>query len=84
MNPQAIRIQHRARATRARTEDVRRRAQQAWHQAAHVRQRASLVRQQARSLWLARAMPGANPLTRAITATILAKHNLWERPLHRR
>jgi hypothetical protein len=84
MSPQAISVQQRARAIRARTEDVRRRAQQAWHQAAHARQRASLVRQQARSIWLARAMPGANPLTRAITATILARHKLWERPPHRR
>jgi hypothetical protein len=61
-----------------RTRVLRAEAQLLSGRAAEARADAIRVRHEARLGQLRRHMPEANPLTRAITAAILAIHGLWE------
>jgi hypothetical protein len=84
MSPQAVRVRQHARAMQSRIEAMHQRARQACQQAAHVRWQASLTCQRAQRIRLGRHMPGANSLTRAITATILVSYGLWSMTPHHR
>jgi hypothetical protein len=71
MMPQTANVRQRTMELRAQAQLLLGRAAQAQAHLLRVRHEVQLGR-------LRRRMPEANPLTRAITATILATYGLWE------